>query len=52
MRITKKFLQLTRFTYPHGTESGLIKNLPQNVQEDEYGNFFLLIGEEENSCLL
>ena len=49
MRITKKFLQLTRFTYPHGTESGLIKNLPQNVQEDEYGNFFLLIGEKPST---
>lgn len=49
MRITKKFLQLTRFTYPHGTESGLIKNLPQNVQEDEYGNFFLLIGENPST---
>lgn len=49
MRITKKFLQLTRLTYPHGTESGLIKNLPKNVQQDEYGNFFLLIGEKPST---
>ncbi len=46
MRITKKFLQLTRFTYPHGTELGLLKNLPRGYQEDGLGNYYLVIGDK------
>ena len=46
MRITKKFLQLTRFTYPHGTELGLLKNLPSGYQEDGLGNYYLVIGDK------
>ena len=49
MRITKKFLQLTRFTYPHGTELGLLKNLPKGYQEDEHGNYYLLIGDKPST---
>ena len=49
MRITKKFLQLTRFTYPHGTELGLLKNLPNGYQEDGHGNYYLLIGEKPST---
>ena len=46
MRITKKFLQLTRFTYPHGTELGLLNNLPKGYQEDGLGNYYLVIGDK------
>mgnify|MGYP000860789333 CR=1 FL=1 len=49
MRITKKFLQLTKKTYPHGTESGLVNNLPNGSIKDEWGNFYVLIGEKPNT---
>ena len=49
MRITKKFLQLTRFTYPHGTELGLLKNLPNGYKEDGLGNYYLLIGDKPST---
>ena len=44
MNIQKKFLQLTSMTYPHGTESGLLNQLPVGYQKDEHGNFYLEIG--------
>ncbi len=49
MRITKKFLHLTRFTYPHGTELGLLKNLPNGYKEDGLGNYYLLIGDQPST---
>ena len=45
MRITKKFLALTRQTYPHGKERGLIHHLPEGYQEDGMGNYYIQIGE-------
>jgi hypothetical protein len=45
MRISRKFKQLTRFTYPHGTETGLLKYLPTGYKEDGLGNYYLQIGE-------
>jgi hypothetical protein len=45
MRIKKKFLQLTRFTVPHGTEDRLKPYLPKGYQKDKFGNYFLQIGE-------
>lgn len=45
MRITKKFLQLTKKTYPYGTESQLEKNLPKDYLIDEWGNYYLQIGD-------
>jgi hypothetical protein len=45
MRITKKFLQLTKKTYPHGTEKQLQNHLPLGYQIDEWGNYYLEIGE-------
>ena len=47
MNITKKFLQLTSKTYPHGTESELFRFLPKSLQEDEFGNLFIKIGESD-----
>jgi hypothetical protein len=46
MRIRRKFLQLTKFTYPHGTEKQLEKNLPNGVEKDDFGNYYLVIGEK------
>jgi hypothetical protein len=45
MRVRRKFIQLTKFTYPYGTENQLKRYLPKGYQEDEHGNFFLKIGD-------
>jgi hypothetical protein len=46
MRIRRKFLQLTRYTYPHGTEGFLKSYLPEGTKKDAHGNFYYLIGEK------
>lgn len=46
MKIRKKFLQLTKHTYPHGTEGFLKNYLPLNYKIDDYGNFYYLIGDK------
>ena len=45
MRIRKKFLQLTKYTYPHGTEDFLKSYLPKGIKTDNYGNYYYLIGD-------
>lgn len=45
MDIIKTFLKLTKKTYPHGTESQLINHLPKGYQIDDFGNYFIQIGE-------
>ncbi len=45
MRITRKFLQLTKYTYPHGTEHLVKTYLPKDIETDSYGNYFYIIGE-------
>ena len=47
MNITKKFLQLTSRTYPHGTEQEIFHLLPKSLKEDEFGNLFIKIGESD-----
>jgi hypothetical protein len=49
MKISKKFKQLTEFTYPHGTEGGLIKYLPNGYKEDGLGNYYLQIGDKPST---
>ena len=49
MRIVRKFKQLTSQTYPHGTEKGLLKYLPEGYKEDQVGNYYLQIGEETST---
>ena len=44
MNIKQTFLNLTKETYPHGTESELFHLLPNNLETDEFGNLFLQIG--------
>ena len=46
-KIIEKFLQLTQYTYIHGEEYQLEKFLPDNLQKDEVGNYFIEIGESE-----
>jgi Peptidase family M28 len=45
MKIRKKFLQLTKLTYPYGTEKFLETFLPSGFQIDKYGNYYLSIGD-------
>jgi hypothetical protein len=45
MNIKQTFLNLTKQTYPHGTESEIFSLLPKNLETDEFGNLFLQIGE-------
>lgn len=49
MRITKKFLALTKFTYPHGKEHQLLDQLPEGYQEDGMGNYYIQIGEKPST---
>jgi hypothetical protein len=46
MRIKKKFLQLTKKTYPLGTESQLEKFLPSGWKKDDYGNYYVIVGKD------
>jgi hypothetical protein len=45
MRIRKKFLQLTKKTYPHGTEHTLERQLPKDYHKETHGNYFVTVGE-------
>jgi hypothetical protein len=45
MRVARKFKQLTKLTYPHGTENMLVNHLPDGYKEDGFGNYYLKIGE-------
>ncbi len=47
MNIRQTFLQLTQFTYPYGYEDNLLHFLPKNIQKDEFGNYFLRIGDSK-----
>ena len=49
MRIRRKFIQLTKYTYPHGTEGFLKSYLPKNYKTDNWGNFYLLIGDKPST---
>src|ERR1019366_3265993 len=48
INIKDKFLELTQRTYPHGTERDIFHLLePFDLQEDEFGNLFIKIGESD-----
>ena len=47
MNIKEKFLQLTSRTYPHGTEKEVFPLLCKDLQEDEFGNLFIQVGESD-----
>jgi hypothetical protein len=47
MNIRETFLKLTQFTYPHGTEDKLRPFLPKGFQEDDFGNYFIKIGDSD-----
>ena len=45
MDIKKTFLELTKYTYPYGTEMYLEPYLPVDIKKDKFDNYFLKIGE-------
>ena len=45
MRITRKFKNLTKFTYVHGEEHMLEPHLPKGYTKDEFGNYYLQVGD-------
>jgi hypothetical protein len=45
MRIARKFLQLTKYTIPHGKEYLLTRFLPKKYKTDSYGNYYYIIGD-------
>ena len=47
MNIKEKFLELTSRTYPHGTEKEVFSLLGDGLQEDEFGNLYIKIGESD-----
>lgn len=47
MNVKEKFLELTKRTYPHGTEKELFHLLGDGLTEDEFGNLFIKIGESD-----
>ena len=47
MNIKEKFLELTSRTYPHGTEQDIFPLLSSELQQDEFGNLFIKIGESD-----
>jgi hypothetical protein len=49
MNIKETFLNLTKRTYPHGTEQDLFHLLPSNLQTDQYGNKYIQIGEDPST---
>lgn len=46
MRITRKFKNLTKYTYTFGEESQLEAHLPKGYTKDQFGNYFIIIGDD------
>lgn len=47
MDIKETFLKLTEYTIPYGHEAILEKYLPEGVQKDSSGNYFIEVGNSE-----
>lgn len=49
MNIKETFLKLTSKTYPHGYEDELVSFLPNDCFIDEYGNYYVQIGNSKTA---
>lgn len=49
MDIRKKFLKLTKLTYPYGFEKQLLSHLPKGYFTDRHGNYYYKIGESKTA---
>src|SRR5574343_6343 len=45
--VKETFLKLTSKTYPYGYETELLRFLPKEIKPDNYGNYYLKIGNSE-----
>ena len=48
MNVQDKFLQLTQFIHYYGSEEQMDTLLPEDIQQDEVGNYFIEIGKSES----
>jgi len=49
MDIRRKFLKLTKRTYPYGFEDQLASHLPQGYFKDKHGNYYYKIGNSKTA---
>jgi hypothetical protein len=49
MKVRRKFIKLTKRTYPHGTENLLKDHLPIGYKSDGLGNYYLMIGDNPST---
>jgi hypothetical protein len=49
MDIRRKFLKLTKRTYPYGTETQLVSFLPKGYFMDKHGNYYYKIGDSRTA---
>lgn len=49
MDIRRKFLKLTKRTYPYGTEAQLVSHLPSGHYKDVHGNYYYKIGNSKTA---
>ena len=49
MDIRRKFLKLTKRTYPYGTEQQLVSHLPKGHYKDVHGNYYYEIGNSKTA---
>jgi hypothetical protein len=47
MNIKDKFIELTKKTYPHGSEEEVFSLLGRSLEKDEFGNLFIQVGESD-----
>lgn len=49
MDIKQKFLDMTSMTYPHPLEDSASEFLPDDVQKDEYGNYYYIVDGDDKT---
>ena len=47
LNVRDTFLSLVTETYPHGFEEDVVKYLPQDLEIDDFGNYYKIIGNSE-----
>jgi len=45
MDVRKIFIEITEYLTPYKQEDMLEPYLPENIQKDEVGNYYIIIGE-------
>ena len=45
--VRSTFLSLTTHTYPHGHEEEVMKFMPKDLEKDQFGNYYKIIGDSK-----